>query len=433
MNLLSIGGSDPSSGAGIQSDVKAFSSLEMYGLTVLTTITSQNTSRFGLIHPIPKKILKNQLDFVFSDFTIDGIKIGMVYDSEIIKIIHNKIKKLSIPIVVDPIIKSTTGKMLIKKSAVNDLKNYLFPLATAVTPNKFEAEFITGKKITNKESLKKVAEKIREMGPKNVVITGVELKKKYISDFLLAEKIYVFNRRKLKTVSHGSGCNYSSSLLTFMAQGKSISDSVKLAQNFAWESIKNSQKLGKGVTIAQRKKNTLFSELSEAINNFSKIRGISKEIPECQTNFVFSKKYPRTLKDILGISGRIVKTGDSVTKIGNLEYGGSKHVAAATLEMNKKFPQIRSAINVKFQKRTITNLEKNGFIVASYDRAKEPKSIKSKDGHSIKWGVKNVLKDFKTPPDAIFHKGYFGKEPMIIIFGTTPKVVLDKVSKIFIN
>ena len=96
MNLLSIGGSDPSSGAGIQSDVKTFSALEAYGLTVITAITGQNTSNFGIVEPVSKRILKNQLESIISDFKIDGIKIGMVYNSEIIKTIYQQLKNSNV-------------------------------------------------------------------------------------------------------------------------------------------------------------------------------------------------------------------------------------------------------------------------------------------------------------------------------------------------
>ena len=115
MNILSIGGSDPSSGAGIQSDVKTFSNLDAYGLTVVTTITSQNTRKVTSIEPVSIKSLNAQLDSILSDFHIDAIKIGMVYNSQIIKAVRSKIGKLKIPIVVDPIIKSTTGGILLKK------------------------------------------------------------------------------------------------------------------------------------------------------------------------------------------------------------------------------------------------------------------------------------------------------------------------------
>ena len=188
MNLLSIGGSDPSSGAGIQSDIKAFSKLDTHCLTVITAITGQNTSNFGMVEPVSKKILENQLESIITDFKIDGIKIGMVYNSEIIKTLYHHLKKLKIPIVVDPVIKSTTGGMLIEKSAIIDFKKFIIPLATIITPNKFEAEILTKMKINSKNTPEKIAKKIQKMGAKNVVITGIQIKNKKISDFVL-EKI----------------------------------------------------------------------------------------------------------------------------------------------------------------------------------------------------------------------------------------------------
>ena len=431
MNLLSIGGSDPSSGAGIQSDVKTFDSLNAYGLTAITAVTGQNTSKFGMIQPVSKKILKNQLDSIFSDFIIDGIKIGMVYNSEIIKTIYNTLKKLSVPILVDPVIKSTTGGILIQKSAVDDFKKYLIPIATVITPNKFEAEFLSKTKINSKNSLQKVGKIFQEMGTKGVVITGLELKKSHITDFVMTENQDFIENKKVDVINHGSGCNYSASMIFSLAQGKSILESAKFAQKFTFDSIRGAQKVGKGLAITHTKSDLRYFELNDAINKFIKLKNISQRIPECQTNFVFSKNSPKSIKDVLGISGRIVKTGNSVTRVGSLEYGGSKHVAAAILAVNKKFSHFRSAINLKLQKETITKLEKNGFTVKNYDRSKEPKLVKNKEGSSIKWGITSVLKDSKEPPDAIYHKGDFGKEPMIIIFGETPNSVVEKISKIF--
>ena len=115
MNVLSIGGSDPSSGAGIQSDIKTFENHGVYGFTVITAITSQNTKKISKILPISSKIIKSQLESVLTDFKIDTIKIGMLYDSSIIKAVNLIIKKQKCPIVVDPIIKSTTKTILLKK------------------------------------------------------------------------------------------------------------------------------------------------------------------------------------------------------------------------------------------------------------------------------------------------------------------------------
>ena len=430
MNLLSIGGSDSSSGAGIQSDVKAFSSLGAYGLTVVTALTGQNTSEFGLIEPASKKILKNQLDLVFNDFEIDGIKIGMVYDSKTITTLSNFLKKQKIPIVIDPVIKSTTGGMLIKKTAIKDFKKHLIPLATIITPNKNEAEIISNLKINSMDNLKKVAKKFLRMGAKNIVITGIELKKGQFFDFTMSEHEHqIILGKKLSSENHGSGCNHSAAMIWALASGKSIFESAKFAHGFAFQSIKDARKIGKGFHITQMQ-DSLINDLSNSINELTKKKNISKMIPECQTNFVYSKKSPKSTKDILGISGRIVRTGNKITKAGEIEFGGSEHVATAVLTINKKFPQIRSAINIKFQKETIAILKKENFRILSYDRTKEPTSSKNKEGSSIKWGINKAIKESKEPPDVVFHQGDFGKEPMIIIFGKTPKDILDKVFKI---
>ena len=431
MNLLSIGGSDPSSGAGIQSDLRIFSTDNVYWLTVITAITGQNTLKFGKVEPVSVNILKNQLQLVFSDFKIDGIKIGMVYDSQIIKTIYQQLKKLKIPIVVDPVIKSTTGGELLKKSAIKDYQKYIIPLATVITPNKYEAEILSKTKINSKNIPEKTAKVIQKMGAKNVSITGIQTNENKISDFIFekSEK-YVISSNKISKINHGSGGNYASAILFSLAKNKSIKESLRFAKQYTYDSIKNAKKIGKGIAITDiNKKDSIERELSESIQKFTGIKNIYKNIPECQTNFVYSKKNPKSIKEILGISGRIVKAGKKVIVAGDLEYGGSKHVATALLTVNKKFPQIQSAINIKYQNTTISKIKKLKFIVSKYDRNQEPINVKNK-GSTIEWGIKSAIKNLKESPDVIFHIGGFGKEPMIIIFGDTPKKILKKISKI---
>ncbi|MDH5463813.1 MAG: bifunctional hydroxymethylpyrimidine kinase/phosphomethylpyrimidine kinase [Nitrosopumilus sp.] len=431
MNLLSIGGSDPSSGAGIQSDIKTFHSLDAYGLTIITAITSQNTSTFGLIEPVSQKILKNQLDSILTDFKIDGIKIGMVFNSQTIKTLYQELKKLKIPIVVDPVIKSTTGGLLIEKSAIKDFQKYIIPLATIITPNKFEAEVLSKTKINSKNSFKKVGKIIQKMGAKNIVITGIKGKNNQILDFVFdGVKNYSISGDFIARNNHGSGCNYSSAILFALTNNKSIQESVKFAKEFTYKSIKNAKKIGKGIPITNiPEKDKINLDLLNAIDEFVDIKNIYKYIPECQTNFVYSKENPKSLNDILGISGRIVKTGKEVTVAGSVAYGGSKHVATALLTISRKYPEIRSSINLKYQNSTILKIKKSKLLVSSYDRFQEPKNVKN-DGSSIEWGVKQAIKNLKNTPDIIFHKGDFGKEPMIILFGKTPNDIIKKLLKI---
>ena len=431
MNLLSIGGSDPSSGAGIQNDIKTFSALDAYGLTIITSVTGQNTSNFGMVEPVSKNILKNQLESVMSDFKIDGIKIGMVYNSEIIKIVHKYLKKLKIPIIVDPVIKSTTGGMLIKKSAISDFKKFIIPLATIITPNKFEAEILTKTKINSKNTPEKIAKIIQKMGAKNVVITGVEIKNKQVLDFVLEKnKKYHIIDEKISKINRGSGSIHSAAVLYSIVKNKNIKESLKFAKKTTLNSIKNSKKVGKGIRITNvEKQDETKIKLSNAINEFIKIKNIYENIPECQTNFVYSKEKPKSIKEILGISGRIVKAGKEVIIAGNLSYGGSKHVATALLTVNRKYSKIKSAINLKYKKETISKIKKVKLTTYDYDRTQEPQNVKNK-GSTIEWGIKNAIKNSRKPPDIIYHKGDFGKEPMIIVFAETPEILMKKIIKI---
>ena len=424
MNILSIGGSDTSSGAGIQSDIKRFSNNGFYPFTVITAITSQNTKKITSIEPVSKRSLELQMESVLSDFHIDAVKIGMVFNSQIIKAIHSKLKNSKFPIVVDPIIKSTTGRLLLKKNALPDYRKMIIPLADVITPNRYESKILTG--ITD---ARKAAKKIQSMGAKNVIITGFTESNNKIYDFILEpNNQYKISGKKLPIVNHGSGCDYSASMTESLAKGLPISKAVKIAKKFVYQSIKNSINIGKGINITHQEIPKDALSLHNSIDEFRQIKNIHRVIPECQTNFVFAKTNPKTINDVLGISGRLVKTGKEIEIAGQIVYGGSQHVASAVIEVNKKFPEILSCINIKYDKKIILKAKKLGLTVLSYDRIKEPKKIKSKENSSIIWGVANSLKN--KCPDLIYHKGDIGKEAMILIFGINPSNVIKKVSKL---
>ena len=348
----------------------------------------------------------------------------MVYNSDIIKIIHKKFRNSHIPIIVDPIIKSTTGTTLLKKDALNDYRKMIIPLADVITPNKYESKILSG--ISN---VKKAAQKLQTLGAKSVIITGALKSKGKISDFILdGDKEYLITGKIIPITNHGSGCNYSASIAVSLAKQNTLRYAVKTAKNYVYNSIKNSKNIGKGVRITHQKISAEKLELLESINDFKRIKNVHKIIPECQTNFVLSKKRPKTVRDVLGVSGRLVKSGKEVLTAGEIIYGGSHHVGTAVIEVSKKFPNIRSGLNIKFDSKIISKAKSCGLVVLNYDRGKEPKKSKLKEGSSIKWGINNALK-IKSP-DVIYHKGDVGKEPMILVFGETPNDVMKKLSKI---
>lgn len=430
MNILVIGGSDPSSGAGIQGDLRVISKLGAYGFSVITAVTSQNTTSFKDIQAIAPKLVSSQIESILSDFHVDVVIISMVYNKAIIQAIHSKLKKIKIPIIVDPVFKSTTNGTLLLKNALSEYKKKIIPLATIMTPNVREAEIISGHKISNKDEISDAAKIIQSYGAKNIIITGIENQKRITDHILINKQRYWMSNKKIPIVNHGSGCTFASALAVSIAKGRSIKDSIKFARKITLQSIKNSKHLGKGINITDiSHEDHIISELSKEITNFTKIKNIYNLIPECQTNFTFSKESPKDLSDIAGVLGRIVRTGKSVMIAGEIEYGGSKHVATALFEMNRRFPMIRSAINIRFDPVILKNFQKNRFSISYYDRSLEPKNIKNIENSSISWGIKQAIMNKTAPPDIIYHKGDYGKEPMILVFGNTPKDVLKKIKK----
>jgi hydroxymethylpyrimidine/phosphomethylpyrimidine kinase len=436
MNILSIAGSDPSSGAGIQGDMKTFNAFGAYGLSVITAVTSQNTRKFFDVEPVKSFLVKSQISSVLEDFRIDAIKIGIVYDKQTVRAIYSELEKIKIPIILDPIFKSTTGGDLQVKNAFVDFKKCLIPLSYIITPNVLEAEKISGIRIRSLNDMKNVAKKIQSMGAKNVIIKGGHFSSgpKVIDVLLDDKKFYIYSHDRLKFENHGGGCTFSASLCVNIARGKKLPDAVDAARLFTIQSMKKATKIGRGFAIITHVRgDEIEDHLSDAISEFCSIGSIHKHIPECQTNFVYSLQRPLSTNDIMGLEGRIVKTGRHVTIAGHLKYDGSKHVASAVLEMAKKFPTIRSGLNLKYDKKTVENAISRGLEVSSYDRSTESSEIKKKEGGTVSWGIKTAIKNRKTPPDIVFHTGDLGKEAMIIIFGKNPRDVLRKTLKIAEN
>ncbi|MDE1863134.1 MAG: bifunctional hydroxymethylpyrimidine kinase/phosphomethylpyrimidine kinase [Thaumarchaeota archaeon] len=432
MNVLTIAGSDPSSGAGIQGDIKTFNAMGLYGLTVITAITSQNSSRFFRSEPASAAIIRSQLRAVLSDFRVEAIKIGMVYNEETIDVLRHELAGTRIPIVLDPVFRATTGGTLLQEGCFHRFKRSLIPLAHIITPNVPEAEKLSGIKIKSMADARKAAKKIVTMGAKNVVIKGGHMNARFVTDLLLEDnKFHSYSLRRLSRETHGGGCIFSAALCGNIAKGMSIPEAVKEAQKISFESIKSSRKAGGGFSIAvQKDSDSVERELAIAISEFVSSTKAYMHIPEVQTNFVYSRAGPMGLSDILGIEGRIVRTGHGVLVSGSLKYGASRHVARALLEVSRKFPATRSAINIKYDKRVIERAAAKRLQVANYERAFEPDAIKKAEGMSVSWGVKNAIAKLKKTPDLVYHTGDIGKESMIIIFGRNPKDVLTKFYKI---
>ena len=247
--ILIIAGSDSSGGAGIQADIKTVTALGSYAMTAITAVTSQNTTGVKSIAPISPKEIYNQIMFTSKDIKADAIKIGMLHSTKVIDSVIKSLDNIKVKkIVLDPVMVAKGGTKLIDDEAIKFLKNKLIKRVTLITPNIPEAEILTKTKIKSKEDMIFAANKLLEVGARNVLIKGGHLESKIVQDiFVTKSDLKVFNNHRHKTKNtHGTGCTLSSAITTFLSCGKPIKKSCELGVKYVNSGIKTNPNYGKG-------------------------------------------------------------------------------------------------------------------------------------------------------------------------------------------
>lgn len=250
-NVLTIAGSDSGGGAGIQADIKAISANGVYAASVITAITAQNTQGVSAIHDVPIDIIAAQIDAVMSDLEIKAIKIGMLSQSNVIRLVAEKIAQYQCQqVVLDPVMVATSGDKLLIDEAVDILKKQLIPLVQVITPNLHEAAILSGMSVaTTQEQMIVTAQKLSMLGSKAVLLKGGHLEGKNSGDLLLDQdgEAHWFQSERIKTKNtHGTGCTLSSALATFLAKGENLPAAAELAKTYIHESIKAADELDVG-------------------------------------------------------------------------------------------------------------------------------------------------------------------------------------------
>lgn len=239
----------PGGGAGIQADLKTFLALGVYGASALTSITAQNTLGVQGIYDLPPDFVELQIDAVMQDLGADAVKVGMLSNVSIIKVVVEKVKQYQIKnLVVDPVMVAKSGDRLLKEEAVEVLKEGLIPLAKVVTPNLREAEVLTNLRIRDIEDMKEAARVIYKLGVENVLIKGGHLSSKEAVDLLFEGNHFKeFKAKRIDTKNtHGTGCTFSSAIAAGLAQGKKIEEAVDIAKKYITLAIQNSLDIGQG-------------------------------------------------------------------------------------------------------------------------------------------------------------------------------------------
>lgn len=246
--ILTIAGSDCSGGAGIQADIKTITVHKMYAMSVITALTAQNTTGVYGIRETDAEFVGKQMDCVFTDIRPDAVKIGMIPNEKIIRVIAEKLRAYQAQdVVLDPVMISTSGSRLMSEDASEALKEELFPLAAVVTPNLMEAEALCGFSVSTLREMERAAEIIAQYGSGAVLLKGGHLAEG--ADDLLYEKgkcIWFSSKRLENPNTHGTGCTLSSAIACNLAAGYTLEKGIKNAKNYLTGALQDGMDLGEG-------------------------------------------------------------------------------------------------------------------------------------------------------------------------------------------
>ena len=247
---LTIAGSDSGGGAGLQADIKAFQANGVYGMSVVTSITAQNTQGVTAAFNLPTQIITAQIDAVADDFEIHVVKTGMLSTSDIIHTVADAIERHELgPVVVDPVMVATSGDRLLDPNAVEVLKSRMLPAANLLTPNAHEAEVLAGFPVTILDDARRAAETILALGPKAVLVTGGHLEGEVdaVDALIDAEGEMLFRAERIDTKNtHGTGCTYASAIAANLAKGYNLRRAIQEAKAYLTEAIRHSLSIGRG-------------------------------------------------------------------------------------------------------------------------------------------------------------------------------------------
>ncbi len=247
--VLTVAGSDPTGGAGLQADLKVLRTFGVCGVSVVSAITAQNTMGVEAIFPVERIAFERQLRVLLADMRPVSVKVGMLYSAWTADILAHILHEHRIGnIVVDPVTVSSSGTSLVDDGVLDMIRTHMFPISRVITPNIYEAAVLTGLAIENTADMKEAARALKSMGPEVVVITGGHLEGR-ATDLFFDGTFHAIEGEKLRGEFHGTGCAFSSSVAALLANGYAPLDAVRKAKSFVTDAMKKAYYPGKGMAL----------------------------------------------------------------------------------------------------------------------------------------------------------------------------------------
>ncbi len=441
---LTIAGSDSGGGAGIEADLKTFAALGVHGVVAITSVTAQNTYAVTAVYDLPPDMVVKQIEAVVEDMGVDAAKTGMLSNAAIIEAVARTVRRYGFPLVVDPVMVAKSGAPLLRPDAVDALVRHIIPLATVVTPNRMEAERLTGMTIRTVEDAKRAAKRlVEELGARAAVVKGGHLEGDESVDVLYHDgRFRVYRAPRIRGgCTHGTGCAFSAAIAAELAKGRGIEEAVETAKRFITLAIDYGLRVGRGhcpvnpmawLDLAAERW-WAVQDVEEAVARLlSKQEAVARYAPEVGINVVKAVRHPyaRGPEDVAAVEGRIVRGVRGLIAAGPVRMGASSHLARLVLAAMEYDPEVRAAVNVAYHPELVEAARRLGYRVARVDRRAEPEEVRRVEGATMRWLVQEAVRSAGAVPDVIYDEGDVGKEPMIRVLGRSAVEAVDKLLRI---
>ncbi|WP_332898039.1 bifunctional hydroxymethylpyrimidine kinase/phosphomethylpyrimidine kinase [Haladaptatus sp. CMSO5] len=417
---LTIAGSDSGGGAGIQADIKTMEAHGAFATSVVTSVTSQNTQGVTGAFTLPVAEIESQYDAVVSDFDVRAVKTGMLASADVVAAITERVADLDAPLVVDPVMVATSGDRLFEREGEAAYEE-LIAKATLVTPNADEATVLTGIEIETTEDAIAAGEQLVEMGADAALVKGGHVSGKKVVDVLVTDEVARFTHQRVETdATHGSGCTLSSAIAARLAHGDALTDAVGAGISFMTRAVRYPLDVGKGPGAVHHlvglRNKAARDETAEAVEGIVQqfVEADARAlVPEIGMNVVGATPYAEAVSETAAVEGRITRTLSGVKPNRGVRFGASSHVARFLLGAREAVPQLRFAVNCRFDDDVEAALNELGWSLAEFDRGEEPDDVKAEEGNTMGWGARRAFSGDGETPVAVIDRGEIGKEPIV--------------------
>lgn len=437
---LTIAGSDSGGGAGIQADLKTMEAHDTFGTSVITATTAQNTTGVKDVNVLPTDHIEAQYRAVAEDFGVEAVKTGMLATAPVIDTVVDCLDRYEGPLVVDPVMVAATGDRLLSEDAEDAYKG-LIAQSTLVTPNVDEAEILTKAEIDDPESAAQAARELVGQGADAALVKGGHLDGEAVVDTLVVSnaggetRVEQFSHPRVETAAtHGSGCTLSSAIAARLARGESLSTAVTGGVAFMEQAVRYGIDVGSGpgsvhhmVELRERADRVAVSDAVESIVARLVDRNVETLVPDIGMEVVGATRYAETPAEVVGVDGEISRTRSGIRPTAGVRSGGSTGLAGQLLAARETCPDLRFAVNCRFDGGVETALAAiEGPVIEAESDGEDVEGVERVDYTAPVVGVDSERLPGGEPPAAVIDRGGEGRQPGVVLFAGDSETLIER-------